>query len=134
MRELLLSIHLIFSQTRKARCKFRPRDAFLGTPGAQHDPLLEDLCRKPWPFPDFFQQPKAVYHLERDFPMLGPKLDFIHQSIRQHNPKGLRQLWRDQRNTLTWYTFWAVVFIGGMGIILTIAQVVIAALQLHYST
>ena len=35
-------------------------------------------------------------------------------------PRGLKALWQDKRDTLQWYTFWAVAIVGGTTLILTI--------------
>jgi hypothetical protein len=39
-------------------------------------------------------------------------------------------LWRDRRNPLQWYTFWAVLVVGGVSILLSFLQLVVSVAQL----
>lgn len=58
--------------------------------------------------------------------MLGERLLVLKGMLR---PTGLRELWRDKRDSLQWYTFWAVVFLGCVGIFMGIIQIAVGALQ-----
>ena len=124
MKEVLLTTHLIFSQFKKARKLFRPADA-------SPDPLLAILCSHEWPaaFHDWNHRPRRVYDLDDDFPIFGKRLRIINNQIARARPKGLKELWRDDRDKLQWYTFWAVVVIGGFGLVLSICQTGLAAVQ-----
>lgn len=70
--------------------------------------------------------PRSHYVVSRDFPMLGERLLVLKGMLR---PTGLRELWRDKRDSLQWYTFWAVVFLGCVGIFMGMIQIVVGALQ-----
>jgi len=48
-------------------------------------------------------------------------------------PKGLRGLWRDTRDSLQWYTFWAVAVIGAISLLLGFVQMVLGAVQAYAS-
>ncbi|KFY73890.1 hypothetical protein V499_06058 [Pseudogymnoascus sp. VKM F-103] len=124
MKEVLLTTHLIFSQFKKARKLFRVANA-------STDPLLAVLCCHEWPatFQDWNHRPRRVYDLHDDFPIFEKRLRTLNNQIALSRPKGLKELWKDDRDKLQWYTFWAVVIIGGSGLVLSICQTGLAAVQ-----
>lgn len=44
-------------------------------------------------------------------------------------PNGIRGLWKDKRDSLQWYTFWAVVCLGCFGAIVAVLQLALSAVQ-----
>jgi len=46
------------------------------------------------------------------------------------NPQDLVALWYDRRDILRFYTFWAVVVVGGLSVLLSFIQTVLTAIQL----
>lgn len=42
-------------------------------------------------------------------------------------------IWRDKRNVEKWWTFWAVVLFGSIGVLLSLAQVALAGAQVYYA-
>jgi len=68
-----------------------------------------------------------------DFPFLGKRLVFIQNYVSAHNPSSFWALWHDRRNVSWWWTFWAVIIIGGLGLLIGFAQVVLQILQLIQS-
>lgn len=44
-------------------------------------------------------------------------------------PGGIRGLWADKRDSGQWYTFWAVIIIGGLGLILSFLGLVAGIVQ-----
>ncbi|KFY69158.1 hypothetical protein V496_00537 [Pseudogymnoascus sp. VKM F-4515 (FW-2607)] len=124
MKEVLLTTHLIFSQFKKARRLFRLADT-------STDPLLAILCGHEWPttFQDWNHRPRRVYDLQDDFPIFKKRLGIINDQIALSRPKGLKELWIHDRDKLQWYTFWAVVIIGSSGVVLSICQTGLAAVQ-----
>ncbi|KAK4200759.1 hypothetical protein QBC40DRAFT_253763 [Triangularia verruculosa] len=131
MSEIILSIFLLFGQHARSRHIFHPKDAFPGLAQPLHDPLLKDLCKGLWPLKDSLPEPKSVYYLPNDFPMLSAKLDYLYNRLSQAEPTTLRQLWRDTRNTNQWYTFWAVIFYGTLGLVLAVVQTGLGAAQVY---
>ncbi|KAI5811342.1 hypothetical protein DFH27DRAFT_22492 [Peziza echinospora] len=71
-------------------------------------------------------KPKALYTTLDDFPIFGDRILELRGLLR---PKGLAGLWRDTRDTLQWYTFWAVVVIGGVSLLLGVGQMAVGGLQ-----
>ncbi|KFY93106.1 hypothetical protein V498_04550 [Pseudogymnoascus sp. VKM F-4517 (FW-2822)] len=72
---------------------------------------------------------RRVYDLQDDFPIFKKRLGIVNDQIALSRPKGLKELWTHDRDKLQWYTFWAVVIIGSSGIVLSICQTGLAAVQ-----
>jgi len=144
-QEVLMSYRLLFGQSRAARGLGKN---LLQKIEAKHDydQLLACLCTKPrrevvkklpgsfWPVScrgfDMLLQEVDSYGSRDDFPMLGSRLAVIQEFNLRQQPSRLRDLWRDRRNPLQWYTFWAVLVIGGLSIIVAILQLVVAIVTL----
>ena len=75
-------------------------------------------------------EPKFLYNSAEDFPVFGERLLELRSLLK---PKGLRGLWRDTRDSLQWYTFWALVIIGGVGLLLGLIQAALAIVQAYAS-
>ncbi|KAI9794606.1 MAG: hypothetical protein M1816_004493 [Peltula sp. TS41687] len=133
LHEVVLSYRLLFGQTQAARQLFRSMAPFAGTPVEGHDPLLPMLCGGKSFDCSALAQDRELYRLSRDFPILRSRIAVLHQHLSSMKPRGWRELWRDRRDTAQWYTFWAVMVIGGCGIVLTLVQVGLQAAQLARS-
>ncbi|KAF8429255.1 hypothetical protein EV426DRAFT_216541 [Tirmania nivea] len=75
-------------------------------------------------------KPKWLYNSNEDFPVFGDRLMKLKSLLK---PKGLRGLWRDTRDSLQWYTFWAVAVIGAISLFLGFVQMVLGAVQAYAS-
>lgn len=134
-----MSYRLLFGQCCAAR---RLGKTMLQQMEAKHgyDQLLVCLCTKPrrevakklsgsfWPlscrdFDDVLQEVDS-YSSRDDFPMLGSRLTVIQEFNLRQQPSKLRDLWRDRRNPLQWYTFWAVLVVGGLSIFLSVLVII----------
>lgn len=73
-----------------------------------------------------------VYSTSLDFPLLGPRLLRLQDFDARQQPVRVRDLWRDRRNVTQWYTFWAVLVVGGLTIVLGILQLLVASMALAY--
>ncbi|KAI0457681.1 hypothetical protein F5B21DRAFT_68330 [Xylaria acuta] len=137
MWEIMLSIHAIFGQGPKSRQKFDEKAAFSGIPRQRRDIMLKRLCSEAWSFthPDGYDyQPRRIYQLSTgNFPILGPKLAYLNSEMARRRPKSLWQLWRDQRNTLQWWTFWLVVIFGVIAIAFMVVQTILGGMQLYWA-
>ena len=128
--EILLSYRLLFGQSKDSRRLFQSMNIFQGEPLDAHDPLLRRFCNSKSVSLPLHCKEREIYRLRRDFPILRSRIASLHQQISNLKPRGWREIWRDKRDAAQWYTFWAVIVFGGLGIILTIAQVVLQAAQL----
>ncbi|KAG8161272.1 hypothetical protein KVR01_009536 [Diaporthe batatas] len=149
-QEILMSYRILFAQTRGSR-----RLAGIALEGLQsenphhYDSLLELVCTAPlkalveddlgrhpmlWPvscrtFEDVLQE-QDTYSSQDDFPLLGQRLVKLQEFNLRQQPSRLRDLWRDRRNVLQWYTFWAVLVVGGFSLLLALLSLGVAIAQL----
>ena len=150
-QEILLSYRLIFGQTRNSRRLARPILTRLkkGSDELEFDELLQTLCCKSsgkwlralpdhlWPVScrhnSGYLQEQHTYSAHDDFPVLGHRLMLLQDYNLRQQPSRIRDLWRDRRVPQQWYTFWAVLIIGGVSILLSTLQLVVSAGQLAYT-
>lgn len=132
LQEVILSYRLLFGQSASSRKFFRrifnPSEA----QGYQVDTLLPQLCAT-----SRFDCPSAlmaldrsIYFSARDFPVLYDRVELIANELKDAKPKSFRGLLRDRRDTLQYWTFWLVSIIGGVGILLSLIQVILQGVQL----
>ncbi|MCJ1365751.1 hypothetical protein MMC16_004876 [Acarospora aff. strigata] len=133
LHEILCSYRLLFGQNKEARKLFRRTRPFEDMPSEAHDPLLTLLCsRKSF---DSFEvgKPQGSYRVARDFPMLRCRLAILKRQLSVLKPRGWMELWRDKRDSAHWFTFWAVIIIGGAGLLLSFIQVILQIVQVSQS-
>ncbi|PMD53171.1 uncharacterized protein K444DRAFT_704972 [Hyaloscypha bicolor E] len=51
-----------------------------------------------------------------EFPILETRLRQLRHYMDSSQPRTLRQLWNDNRDTLSYYTFWGVIIFGGLSV------------------
>ena len=73
---------------------------------------------------------RGFYRLSRDFPVLRSRIAILQCQMSNLKPRGWKEIWKDKRDSAQWLTFWAVIVIGGAGILLSVVQVVLQAAQL----
>lgn len=64
-----------------------------------------------------------------EFPCYYQRLKELRDYMDSRQPRGLRALWRDRRNTNAYYTFWLVTIFGGCGVFLGLFTLVVAIIQ-----
>jgi hypothetical protein len=146
-QEILMSYRLLFGQSPSARKLVKASLRVLEEKDPdEYDPLLDLLCAQPcnnkirglplslWPiscrsYEDTLQEENA-YSLQDNFPMFGQRLAKLQDFNLRQQPSKLRDLWRDRRNPLQWYTFWAVLIFGSFSLLLAILQLIVAVAQL----
>jgi hypothetical protein len=130
LQETLTSYRLLFGQSKSARQLFRSLTPFDGIPVEGHDLLLAELCgRKTCQnLPDCSERDN--YDLRHDFPMLRGRISALHYHLSTMKPRTWKELWRDKRDSAQWYTFWAVLVIGGLGVFFSFLQIILQILQL----
>ena len=133
MREVLLSFRLLFGQHGPSRKLFphiyRPTERL-----QKPDQLLPILCMTKYihqtseslPLPP--DQP--VYFAAQHFPVLSERIELIAKELKNSRPTSMRELLRDRRDTLQYWTFWLVSIIGGISVVLSLVQVILQAVQL----
>lgn len=130
LREALLSYRLLFGQNKASRRLFRSLNPFEDLPEGCKDRNLSELCgRKESNFATWLREHDS-YVLSKDFPILRSRLAVLAHSFSNKRPRTWRELWNDKRDSASWFTFWAVLIIGGIGIILAFVQVVLQIVQI----
>ncbi|KAK7959516.1 uncharacterized protein PG986_004370 [Apiospora aurea] len=133
MQEILLSVHVLYGQCPKSRRAFKEHQVFKEIPQRDRDRLLQSLCNGQADLTSFDRRQKRFYNIKTDFPLLGPRLLSLAKHAQSQEPTTLKQLWRDKRKTLQWWTFWAVIVFGSVSTVLSVAQTVLSAMQVHYA-
>ena len=64
-----------------------------------------------------------------EFPHYYQRLRDLRNYMDSRKPRGILALWRDRRDSNTYYTFWLVVIFGCSGVLLGIATLAIAIIQ-----
>ncbi|RJE18831.1 hypothetical protein PHISCL_08832 [Aspergillus sclerotialis] len=160
-QEVILSYRLLFGQDGISRKLAHEEIYALKQSRANQsvDTMLSDLCERKykygylwwksydrvlrgyppnvWPITcrsiEGHLQQSDVYSARDDFPRLGRRLIRLQQFNLRQRPSKLTDLWRDRRNPLQWYTFWAVVLVGGVANILAALQLLVSIIDLQTS-
>lgn len=74
-----------------------------------------------------------TYSASDDFPTFGARLLALQHYNMRRQPSKMTDLWRDRRNPLQWYTFWAVIWVGMAGITLGLLQLLTGVVQMVYA-
>jgi hypothetical protein len=130
LEETLMSYRLLFGQNKKARKLFRTLTPFEERPKEGEDKLLSELCGRKAPSSWLSRPDRGSYDLQHDFPVLRSRLARVSYHISERKPRSWKGLWRDKRDSAQWYTFWAVLMIGGLGLIFSFTQVVLQIIQI----
>ena len=94
------------------------------------DNFLAKLCtREENPLPDSLRQ-SEVYDLRKDFPVLRCKIAVIINRLSNKRPRTWKQIWSDRRDSPNWYTFWALLLFGGVGMTLAFIQVMLQIVEI----
>lgn len=145
-RQLCLTYRLLFANSKRARAIYekserqRAREALFPSslalsdsgPDPVSDAHLDNLCRSPSPL-DALYPARQTYDAFHDMPYFADRLQDLQQYILCQNPSRAKMLWKDRRDALRWYTFWAVITIGGVTIVLGVVQTILAGFQVGYA-
>ena len=148
LQEVMFPYRILFGQKRASRERFgkSERDRIFQ---ADSDLFLIDLCCSEdaekllrfendlWPYPlrslGGSLKELEVFDTSLDFPFLGHRLLEVQAFRLRQQPNRLRDLWRDRRNGLQWYTFWAVILIGGASLLVSLVRCALSAAQVYYA-
>jgi hypothetical protein len=64
-----------------------------------------------------------------DFPLLETRLRQLRHYMDTQKPRGLRQLWRDKRDSLNYFTFWGVIIFGVSSLLLALFSLLVEIAQ-----
>jgi hypothetical protein len=137
MNEVILSYSLLFQCDSRARKEYFAKYRKAAQNDGILDPLLDELCMgaKQSAFIRIlhpFRQPvRETFDASSDFPILSDRLDRIQRFIDGIQPNRIRSLWKDKRDILRWYTFWAVVILGGVNLVIAMVQAALSSAQVQ---
>ncbi|KAI0157225.1 hypothetical protein GGR57DRAFT_461285 [Xylariaceae sp. FL1272] len=132
MEEVVLSYRLLFAQSVRSRRLFQKLSPFENLPFGARDDLLASLCiSKDFNLPPGVIQ-RDAYELARDFSHLRTRLMHLSIHLNERKPRSWTELWLDNRDSASWLTFWAVLIIGGIGLLLAFIQVALQVVQVAY--
>lgn len=130
LKETLLSYRLLFGQSRASRDIFRRFHRNTLELSRNGDRLLYNICAQTHFDHAAVPNDRPVYYAEREFPILGERIKLLAKELEAVKPRSWKELLRDRRDTLQYWTFWLVAIIGSTSIILTFIQVIFAGLTL----
>ena len=124
VQEYLLSYKLLFAASRGARKSWRQEERMKASDAAGSfcDPILEELCGSKERIFLEGRHGQLSYSTTNDLAVFAQRLQVIQDEILRQQPNRLSALWNDGREPLRWYTFWAVLVMGIVGLVLAISQ------------
>lgn len=135
-KELELTYKLLFTCDRSSLATWYRRERKSAGSNGIVDPLLEGFCDKKryaaW-CPVVMRRGRTTlsFNARRDFPIFRTKLSRIQDHIDKTQMNSFAALWRDRRDLLRWYTFWAVVVLGGVNLFFGFTQTGLSAAQVQ---
>lgn len=153
---MLLTYRVLFGQSSQSRTLASKLIQQLRASSGDVDPFLSTICTTTTTKSHLLQRfanpelpgdlfPATILDIEQrliesdtyssgdDFPHFGSRLLAVQQYNLRQQPRRIRDLWRDRRNPLQWYTFWAVLWVGGITIVLALLQLAAGIIQTYYS-
>jgi hypothetical protein len=130
LRETLLSYRLLFGQHKASRRLFRSLHPFEDLSHGCEDVNLSELCGKKQSSFATWLRETDCYVLSKDFPILQSKLAVLAHQFSSKRPRTWKELWSDRRDSASWFTFWIILIVGGIGIILAFTQVILQIVQI----
>lgn len=134
LEETLMSYRLFFGQSKASRKLFRTLTPFKLVHRQEEDELLSELCGRKRCNAWVKRPDREMYDLPHDFPILRSRIATLNYYLSTRRPRTWKDLWRDKRDSAQWFTFWAVLIIGGLGLLFSFIQVVLQMVQLALTT
>ncbi|KAI4224861.1 MAG: hypothetical protein L6R40_008411 [Gallowayella cf. fulva] len=132
--ETLLSYRLLFGQDAVSRAQFMDEEIKRASADGALDQLLVQLCGAKKSISslvlDDSIREQAFYDSVFDFPFYEPRLQVLQRYTKARKSRDLRDLWHDRRDPAQWVLIWVFLTVGGITILLSVAQVGLAAAQL----
>ena len=93
--------------------------------------MLFVLCAESRIEHEIVPKDRPIFFIDRDFPVLSGRIKLLMEDLKESKPQGWRQLLRDRRDTVQYWTFWLVAIFGAVSIVLSLIQVILAGLALR---
>jgi len=72
---------------------------------------------------------KLISENYSEYPYFGERLRYMNFVLQMQKPRSLTELWRDQRDSLQWWTFWLVVWFGIASVVLAVGSLATSVAQ-----
>ena len=89
-------------------------------------PCIEDLV---FHIQGILAYPPSAFENYSGYQYFGDRLRELKTYMDSRKPRSLSQLWKDSRDSLQWWTFWAVIFVGGASLFLAFSSLAISIAQ-----
>lgn len=127
----------MFGEEKKSRKLYQYQESRALLMNGHRDPTLQVICRNASARESDHEWNELTrtrsFDKAQHFPILTPKLAPLQDYMLRQQPNHLMGLWTDRRDKLKWYTFWAVIVVGGLSVLLGVLQVILAAIQVAVS-
>lgn len=133
--EVLRSYQLLFRNNEDSRKYYKKlRKKLLKDAVAFVDPYLDVLCGKEDLGRTVVENsPRSSFSKKDDFPILGDRFSRLQEYMARMKPRRVRGLWQDRSDMKDWYTFWAVIWLGGLGLLLSLISMIAGVIQAIYT-
>jgi hypothetical protein len=131
LKEIRLSYRLLFSDKSRSRSWYQSVEKKSALARGYRDPFLNQLCALSTrsESDETHADSTVSYNTTTDFPILGDRLLLIQDYVDRQQPSTVVALWKDRRDLLRFYTFWAVAVVGGLGLVFSLVQIFLGAAQ-----
>lgn len=131
MQEIMLSFHLLFRDDRRAYKIFQRQERAKAITSGITNRWLDELsgATRSTSMFSWGSPIRETYSAKSDFPIFARRLHRVQEYVAGIQPNRISSLWRDRRDLQRWYTIWAVLIIGGVSVLLAIAQIWLSAAQ-----
>jgi hypothetical protein len=81
----------------------------------------------------YWKTQTAAFHKDElpysDFPLFETRFRQLRHYMDTQKPRGLRQLWKDNRDSLNYFTFWGVIIFGVLSVFLALFSLAVGIAQ-----
>ncbi|MCJ1335341.1 hypothetical protein MMC09_000609 [Bachmanniomyces sp. S44760] len=130
LNETLSSYRLLFGRSKSSRQLFRRLFKEHSELSINGDKLLYSLCTEQHFEHAIVPKDRAMYSADRDFPVLGWRIKALVEELKEAKPKRWKDMVRDRRDAVQYWTFWLVAIFGAASIVLSSIQVLLQGLSL----
>ncbi|KAK0710738.1 hypothetical protein B0H67DRAFT_469104, partial [Lasiosphaeris hirsuta] len=134
-REIERSFSFLFANARRARAHYRDSErakAKRVVRGGVRDPYLDELCGLSGRI-RAGSAGRKLFSKSTDFPILSGRISALQNYMKARNPRNLKELFRDRRDTISWYNYWPAILLALLAFIMTFISTITGIVQMVYS-
>ncbi|KAK3358836.1 hypothetical protein B0T25DRAFT_563903 [Lasiosphaeria hispida] len=132
--EIERSFSFLFANARRARAQYRDseRAKAIRVVGGAGDPYLDELCGLSGRIRSG-SAGRKLFSKSTDFPILSERISALQNYMRAKKPRNLKELFRDRRDTMSWYNYWPAILLALLAFIMTFISTITGIVQMVYS-